>query len=268
MERLCPAEPLAAEVERLYSSGLSMRAVAASLGITEMMVRKRLKVRGVNSRSIGSLSPAGYVAITSLMKVLGRSQKSVEEIVKTSGVSILSIGKRNWVREEDIQKLLGEINRDYELSEVSWKERGITEWEMGWLGGVVDGEGCLQVCVSGNSAHGCTQVTNTCEAVIEKCEEILGKLGVVTTRHKGTDGVIQLRAKSVPDCWLWTKTVFPFLVLKKDDAKILIEFCELRMENKGRAKGEVLEAGKRLSATMTACRKDRLRGCKQEQSSI
>jgi hypothetical protein len=204
-----------------------------------------------------------------MAKKLGRVASTIRDVVNYLGVEKISQGQRLLIRTDDFGLVESKVNEDYVLKEIDWRACGIKEWEMGWLAGIIDGEGHIQVLSSPNARYvrSAVELCNTGVVVIEKAAQIIGKLGLEFSklisnvrRLDRFKPLHKLRLKSMKDSWSFIKVLYPFLVLKRRDADILIKFYEIKSKNAGRLEGTIAEEGKKLSAEMQECRKDLNRG--------
>lgn len=113
-----------------------------------------------------------------------------------------------------------------------------SEMELGWLAGIIDGEGSLILCcnTTGRSIYPELRITSTTKVIIEKCEDIIKKFGV-----KYRVGYYKPPQKSerVPSHYISiltakrmktvTETILPYLVGKIPQATIILEFCNSRI---------------------------------------
>jgi len=104
-----------------------------------------------------------------------------------------------------------------------------------YLAGFFDGEGCITLTKCGISKTGVQkyrveiQVTNTVKTPLIEYEKLFG--GSI---HK------QVRDHPLRDCYKWTvtnkkahkflSTMIPYLIIKKDEALIALEWCSIEKE--------------------------------------
>jgi predicted transcriptional regulator len=257
-------DPSVKVVEELYKSGLSGDQIAEKLGLTKCMVYTRLRYAQTGVRLRGR--EKGLMTMQSIASSLGRAFVTVRKIVEDNNIPHIVQGSRLYVKEEFYEKIAEITNDDYRLEEVDWRKCGISEWEMGWLGGIIDGEGCIQLHAKNGTVYvrASFMVANTCTAVIKKAESLMARLGVRSNRVIGQreheKPCYQLRAYAIKDSWRVLKAVYPFLVLKKWDADIFFKFCDVWSSNAGRLRGAVSEVGHRLREELVSCRADVDRG--------
>lgn len=117
---------------------------------------------------------------------------------------------------------------------------GITEAQMGWLAGIIDGEGCFYLADYLDKKGywyvriGVT-VANTSFAMIAEAKQIIESLiGHSIAFHRDRSmgkfakkESVKLQINSMPDCSLLTSLLLPYLIAKKRQAEIMVEFCSL-----------------------------------------
>lgn len=128
----------------------------------------------------------------------------------------------------------------------------VTPYEIGWLAGIVDGEGYIgMIACYDKRRSGSVQIDvqmhicNTDEAIILKCQEIIRKIGVnpYIRASKGHTNVkkdvFKIQIKHMRKLKIVLDVLLPYLVGNKQErAKLIIKFIELRMENPGMRKTE------------------------------
>lgn len=111
-------------------------------------------------------------------------------------------------------------------------------WELAWLAGIMDGEGSFLISV--NSTHRSIypriSVTNTNKYMIEKIIDIIEKIGIehwnvkVRIPKKDTWKTnIQISIITAKRVLLFTNSILPYLIAKKENALLVKEFCESRI---------------------------------------
>jgi len=112
----------------------------------------------------------------------------------------------------------------------------VSESEMGWLAGIIDGEGCIHIDLDprGN-AHPSITITNSNVLIIERALEIWHKIGIgarVTTRrinhpkHSPVKDVMVIGYKRLKPALI---AIMPYLIGKADEALLLYRFVESRL---------------------------------------
>ena len=119
---------------------------------------------------------------------------------------------------------------------------GKTDGELlSWIAGFVDGEGTLIIIQSGGRIQPRLQVNNTHYPTLNELTEMLTRLGLphYIGKKKGghkPDGFYR------KDQWVmmivglkrvlrWCQALLPYLITKRDQAELMIEFCHSRLSN-------------------------------------
>ena len=116
----------------------------------------------------------------------------------------------------------------------------MTDVQLAWLAGIIDGEGCIRVSFSKNCYSAGVIITNTDKLMMDTIISLTG-LGKV---H------LQRRKDKSKDCLYWDiysnkdildllTRMLPYLVVKKVRARICIDFCKLKLNYNGQ--GDKLE---------------------------
>jgi hypothetical protein len=269
--KLKPNDPTVLDAVRLYQEGKSTFQAGKILGMCDGAIRKRLICAGVSRRPVGGPKLSGFISSTKLMEILGCAHSTVKNILKRSGVDIKQCGRRVWIKEDDLDYVKKEHEKDFCLSIIEWTTCGLLERDLAWLGGIMDGEGSIQISFSKKTEFcgSSVNIVNSGKAIIEKSRKVLDKLGIFYTvtrtipkksRHRGTRVLFRISAKRYQDQWRWLRIIKPFLVQKKRDADIVMEFCEIRSKNQRRQKGVIRREAKRLRKELEICREDSGRG--------
>jgi len=114
----------------------------------------------------------------------------------------------------------------------------VTDLELGWLAGILDGEGHISMrsSIFQNEIHYSVGFgfTNTSEELLKKVEMICGKLGAnlhwqrkakINQRLQGWD----LATRKIINCKRVLAPLLPLLTSKKEKAKHVLAFCERRL---------------------------------------
>lgn len=134
----------------------------------------------------------------------------------------------------------------------------VTLDELGWLAGIIDGEGYLGICLEtdhrhignycdGKKAVAMLHITNTDEAIVLKARDIMRKVGINpyirVSQHKGVKkDVYRLQTKRFTNIITLLPFVIPYMTgEKKKRAELVLEFCISRQSNEGIAKKELAE---------------------------
>lgn len=114
----------------------------------------------------------------------------------------------------------------------------VTDFELGWLAGVLDGEGHISMRCSNFKKEIHYSVgfgfTNTSEELLKKVEMICSKLGAnlhwqkkprINQRQQGWD----LTTRKIINCKRVLTPLLPLLTSKKEKAELVLSFCERRL---------------------------------------
>jgi len=112
----------------------------------------------------------------------------------------------------------------------------VSEAEMGWLAGVIDGEGCMHIDLEPrNGAHPYLTITNSNFVLAEKVAGIWHRLGVgcrIQTRkrhnprHSPVKDVMVIGYRRLEKA---LAAILPYLVAKQDEGLLLQEFIQSRL---------------------------------------
>jgi len=115
--------------------------------------------------------------------------------------------------------------------------------ELSWLGGIVDGEGCITVSrrMGNQTASPIVTIVNTEEKLLDKVQRLLQKCGIAyyVRVHRQSDQVKRVRPpkqkiefviaghKRVPR---FLDLIHPYLISKQPQAQLLMQFCAARKD--------------------------------------
>lgn len=114
----------------------------------------------------------------------------------------------------------------YEFMPEEWA--GITQSELGWVAGIIDGEGSLAIGFPSSSKtwYCSVSVRNTRVEMVNKLKELFGGKTFKTKYKPNNEG----EYKPVWSWWInpsriktFLETIYPYLVVKKKQAELLIE---------------------------------------------
>lgn len=114
----------------------------------------------------------------------------------------------------------------------------VTDYELGWLAGVLDGEGHISMRYWGykKSIHYTVEIafTNTSKALLEKVESICNRLGVgLHWQPKATPKrnlpCWDIGTKKISHCYKILDKILPMLTSKTERANLLYAFCKRRL---------------------------------------
>jgi len=117
-----------------------------------------------------------------------------------------------------------------------------TEAKMGWLAGIIDGEGCITMRVykrtTGNYWRSCALIviTNTSKIMLEEIHQILSSLRVghffredsrkTVTKKR----IFSLRIDGLKRCQKFLPLIIPYLIAKRPQAEVLLRFVNRRID--------------------------------------
>lgn len=111
--------------------------------------------------------------------------------------------------------------------------------DLAWLAGIIDGEGCFTIYsvkrkdTNNLSPSANITITNSDDLLLHRCKEILEELGVKHYYHDPKNGhqrgrkVMRLRIKNYGSICNLINAVLPYLVSKKEQAALMLEFASL-----------------------------------------
>lgn len=115
------------------------------------------------------------------------------------------------------------------------------ELRLSWLAGIIDGEG--SVCIAKGKGHFLTGNVSIGTTSIEMMCEIISILESIGVSHYsleprsnvgwGRKLLLDLKISKQESLCLLLDTIIPFLINKRKQAKILLEFIKLRLSKRG-----------------------------------
>jgi len=108
------------------------------------------------------------------------------------------------------------------------------EATIGYVAGMVDAEGYIGLCVIHNrrgvkSVSKVLQITNTNMEALAFCQKVIG--GNINRTGCTTKPCWALRIANGESILRALKILYPYLIVKREIAKLMIEFCESRDAN-------------------------------------
>jgi hypothetical protein len=150
-----------------------------------------------------------------------RAERSVKEIAVVMGRSVGAV--RAQLNRLGVRRTYGEL---YPLRTVR-----LTRAELGYLAGLIDGEGTVTVGLSGNTLKPQVVVSNTSVAMMEWLQTRIPGPGAWVARTRaqqdGKATVYQFMMLGLRWVGLW-RAVLPLLVVKGPQMRLVIEYAELR----------------------------------------
>jgi len=137
------------------------------------------------------------------------------------------------------------------------------ERELGWLSGIIDGEGTITICQIRGYMRPIVQIVNTSTSLIlesqKLIEEIIGRklaIGVVKNYKANVLTCYRIQYVKQGDVKDILTTIFPYLIAKKEQARLVLEFLEIRGQVKrgsriGRKGGQDRPYGEREESILT-----------------
>ena len=110
-----------------------------------------------------------------------------------------------------------------------------TEFELGWLSGIIDGEGCFSMSPGSKGSYNVgIKLVNTNKLIIDKVCEILRKLGLAFHIYDSWRATNQRAGKRIEINGVMRvekalKILLPYLMAKQCEAEKLLEYCVKRL---------------------------------------
>jgi hypothetical protein len=253
------------ELCEMYQSGNSLSDITAKTGLLRDQVAKRLRAGGITLRPRGSYpTPSGYISRIALSESVNKSPDYVAGLIKGMGIQVHGKFGHQLLTDQDAQKIREEVAKEYSLPATD--SSCVPDWELGWLGGIIDGEGCLTITNSGGHWSAVVSVSSTTPAITRHVTSIWNRLGVKHTisdyppKSENRSHVYRTEITGIKYQWICLKAVKPYLVLKGSDADIMLDFCVEWSKNAGSAKGKMKEIAKVYAERFRECRKNLSRG--------
>lgn len=111
----------------------------------------------------------------------------------------------------------------------------VTDFELGWLSGIIDGEGCFTMSPGSKGSYNVgIKLVNTNKLIIEKICEILRKLNLAFHIYDSTRAFNQRPAKRVEINGVMRvekalKVLLPYIVAKNEEAQVLFDYVTKRL---------------------------------------
>jgi hypothetical protein len=137
-----------------------------------------------------------------------------------------------------------------------------TEFEKGYLAGLLEGEGCLVMSGKKDKTNKYTtyqariQISNSNTDLLNRINEIY--FGSINCSNK-KDGIFNWIIYDQHKIVNFLEQLLPYLIVKKDRAEKMLEFCKSRLNSKWNRASytlEELEIGKNWTKTPKNCGKD------------
>ncbi len=143
-----------------------------------------------------------------------------------------------WKTPKSFQLTKSEIERN-EMEKIETGNQQVTDLEMGWLAGILDGEGHITMKTAKYQKwiHYSIEIgfTNTSLELLEKLASICLRLGVnlhwmKKKMPKSCQPCWILTTKKMSHCYRILDKVLPLLTVKRERADLLFAFCKRRLE--------------------------------------
>lgn len=111
----------------------------------------------------------------------------------------------------------------------------VTDFELGWLSGIIDGEGCFSMSPGSKGSYNVgIKLVNTDMKIIDKICEILRKLNLSYHIYDSTRAANQRPAKRVEINGVMRiekalKVLLPYIMAKKHQAEVMYDYVVLRL---------------------------------------
>jgi hypothetical protein len=115
----------------------------------------------------------------------------------------------------------------------------VRDVDLAWLAGVIDGEGCFSICsvnrkdADNPSPSAYLSITNSNDLLLKRCRQIFDELNIKYLFNDPKNGhpqgrrVMRIRVKNYSSLRRLIELIFPFLIGKADQAKVMLEFVAL-----------------------------------------
>lgn len=109
----------------------------------------------------------------------------------------------------------------------------LPEWQLGWLAGMLDGEGSIGLVKHKGYATPRVRITSTHPGVID----IMLKMTDIGTYYKDSRNNPKHKARhvwhvaAVSEVYELLFTLLPYLLIKSPQAKLMLEYCKNRITN-------------------------------------
>lgn len=257
MARFDPEAAENRDIRRLYEAGKTGQEIAIALGMKKGTVYWRIQQLGLETRGGGGcprehrqFREDGLISLTEVCRLSGGewSRNRIRRMVEDAGIEtrLDRAGRCLFIPKTEAEQLIAELEGRWALERCSWESAGIQPWEMGWLGGFWDGEG--SVCLTFEEKEGrqkhtfCSIVAvgNTDYRLVSQVEGLFDRLKI--RYHESMRNPDNPKwARSWHVClvgvvarWRFCVEVAPFLVAKREAARLMQKFCEAQAANAGR----------------------------------
>lgn len=159
-----------------------------------------------------------------------------EYYAKTPRKDLLKLlPSRNWISIRSMARKL-KLKREISFWVETLKPLNLKDFEKGYLAGAIDGEGTICITkVRGNVKYGrlypIVSIVNTDRHMLEICQKYLhglGRVGIHTRNYEGRKSIYYLKLSKFSHVIRVLREIAPYLVVKQKQAKLMLEFLEIR----------------------------------------
>jgi len=111
----------------------------------------------------------------------------------------------------------------------------LPEWKLGYIAGILDGEGSILLLRSSCRARIYPRVVvgmsdHVCVGTLQNITSV-GHVYTVEYKKKNCKSIYTWNVQAVLEIYFLLKAVLPYLITKKERAKVMIDFVERRIQN-------------------------------------
>jgi hypothetical protein len=200
-----------------WNKGLTQQQIAKKQGISQSVISKLMAKFGIKRRN----NKWTKEELTTLHKLYPST--SQEEIVK-------AIPRHNW-NAIKIQAQKNGLNRN--ITAINFRKPSylLSDLDLGYIAGFVDGEGCFRFHYDkGSSYRPEIVIVNTNKEVLKWIKnKIGGRLDSEKRYNNKWKALHRLVVGSIKNVYFLLKKLEPHLKVKRKQANLMLKFCELRL---------------------------------------
>jgi len=203
--------------ELYINQKLGAKRISKILGCSKWTVLKYLKKYGIKTREPNQRWSDDEI------RVIKEHYNAPKEVL----MSLLP--KRTW---QSIYYKIRELNlkRRPIVYHRPARVKNLTMVQRAYIAGLIDGEGYISLCyrkrvrdtVTHNCLHPSVEISNTKKQLSIYCQKQKGKW----------NAAYRLHISAVNDVYELLKQITPFLIIKKKQAILLMQFCEIRLSSR------------------------------------
>lgn len=173
------------------------------------------------------------------MKKINLPKKELKRMYLTKRMTTLEISKFYGCNEETVRNYLIEygIKRRRDAPRFIKSVKKLTRLQASYFAGIVDGEGTITIAKSTRSIGGLTplfSVANTDKKLIDwLMKNVGGKVTASQPKNKKWKIKYRWYSYTIVDVCALINMVYPYLIIKKENAKRVLKFCKWRMKLAG-----------------------------------